>query len=356
MQRALFLAAKGRNFVLPNPMVGAVIVRDGRIIGEGWHERFGGDHAEVAALKNAAENVEGATIYVTLEPCSHQGKTPPCCEALVQAKIKKVVAAMEDPNPAVAGRGLQMLKNAGVEVVCGVKAGEAKSLNQAFIKFIKTERPYVVLKAAQTLDGRIADANGASKWITGPDARTWVHALRSESNAVLIGSGTAIADNPSLTVRRVEGRQPLRVVLDRRLRIAENASLLTDGAQDQTIIFFSIAEENEKKRERIAKAGCRLIALPEGGAEEHLKFVLQKLGSLGVAQVLVEGGTEIFSAFLQYDLADKIAVFIAPKIFGKGGPAFSIPGFTAEAPLKFSNYAWRQISDDLLFESELKEY
>lgn len=323
MRRALDLARSRGRTVSPNPKVGAVLVKNGRVIGEGGHSQYGGPHAEVLALRQAGHKAKGATLYVTLEPCSHHGKTPPCVEAVIRAGVGKVVAAMQDPFPLVRGRGFQRLRQAGVQVQTGVLEEDARQINETFIFAVTHGRPWVVLKAAMSLDGKIATPSGRSKWITGVPARKRAHELRAQCDAVLVGSGTALKDNPSLTVRlpghhRKDG-WPLRVVLDSRLRISPRANLFKGAAK--TVVFTSSKASKAKERV-LVRRGAAVFRVPTSGKMLSLKAVLRVLHSLQVRALLVEGGGEIHASFLREKLADEGALFIAPKVLGGPGPSW----------------------------------
>jgi diaminohydroxyphosphoribosylaminopyrimidine deaminase/5-amino-6-(5-phosphoribosylamino)uracil reductase len=318
--RCFQLALKGKGYVSPNPMVGCVIVKDNKIIGEGYHEKYGEAHAEVNAIKNATESVEGATLYVNLEPCVHYGKTPPCVDLIIESKIKRVVISTIDPNPLVNGKGIEKLKNAGIEVTVGVLEEDAKKLNEFFFKYITQGIPFVGLKIAQTIDAKIADIEGNSKWITNEQSLHYVHQLRHEYDAVLIGSRTAKLDNPNLTVRLVEGRNPYRIVLDSTLSLPFELNIFSDNNKDKTIVFTSAESFREKKEkiEKLDSLGIKVIPVKSSRKKLDLKEVLENLAQLEIASVLVEGGGKIFTEFLKRKLADKVYVFIAPKILGKG--------------------------------------
>ncbi len=321
MKRALELAKKGRGFTSPNPMVGSVIVKNERIIGEGYHHRYGDKHAEVRAIESASESVEGATLYCNLEPCCHtipEKKTPPCSLRLIQEKIKRVVVATKDPNPYVNGNGIRVLREHGITVKVGLLAEEAAELNAPYFKYIQTGLPFVHLKIAQSLDGRIATSNGHSRWITNQSARRLVHQWRATYDAVLVGINTVLKDNPSLTVREVPGRNPYRVVLDEELRIPDDARLLSDGLQERTLIFTTRPADHPRVQE-LQKQEIQVITV---GADEHgwidLQEVLERLGNLKIASLLVEGGSRVFTSFIEKKLFDKISVFLAPIIIGTG--------------------------------------
>ena len=326
MRRALELAARGSGMVSPNPMVGSVIVdADGRVIGEGWHKQFGGPHAEVNALRSVeGGNLEGATIYATLEPCSHHGKTPPCADAIVNAGLRRVVVAMRDPNPMVSGRGNRRLREAGIEVVVGTLEKEARQLNETYIHYVATGLPFVTLKMAQTLDGFTALPNGESRWITGEHSRRRVHQLRSVYDAVMVGTRTAVVDDPSLTLRYgVTGRNPRRVVLDRTLTLPPHLRLFTDGHQDLTIVFTAETLVDSPRASELRDAGVRVVGAPVTTRGLRLPDVLRQLGELGIASLMVEGGAGLAGAFIREGIAQKLLLFLAPKLFGHGIPAFA---------------------------------
>lgn len=296
----------------PNPMVGAVIVNEGRIVGIGSHLKPGEPHAEVHALRMAGDAAKGATIYVTLEPCSHHGRTGPCAEAIIQAGISRVVVAALDPNPLVAGRGIAILQEAGIEVIQGVLAEEAAKLNEVFNKYIVTKRPFVTLKSAMTLDGKIATRQASSKWITSQAAREDVHRLRHESAVILVGVGTIVHDDSQLTTRLPGGRHPLRVILDSSLRIPERARVITDGEAPTWI--FTGNSPDEAKQARLEQLGIKVFrtATPKVNLDE----VLDVLGAHELSSLLVEGGGQVNASFVEQGLADKLVLYIAPKVVG----------------------------------------
>ncbi len=321
MKRALELARKGSGRTSPNPLVGAVLVKDGEIIGEGYHQYFGGKHAEVNAIENAGESVEGATLYCNLEPCCHtipRKKTPPCTLRIIREKIARVVIANRDPNPYVNGNGVQMLQNHGIEVTEGVLVKEAALLNEKYFKFIRTGQPFVHLKIAQSLDGRIATATGDSQWITDRTALTRVHRMRSEYDAVMVGANTVVKDNPSLTVRLVEGRNPRRVILDDQLIIPDGSHLTSDGLEQQTTIFTVQPPDHPRVKE-LQDRNIQVITVnADSDGKVDIREVLRRMAELNIASVLVEGGGELFTSFTREKLFDKISVFIAPIIIGEG--------------------------------------
>jgi diaminohydroxyphosphoribosylaminopyrimidine deaminase / 5-amino-6-(5-phosphoribosylamino)uracil reductase len=321
MRLALKLACRGLGKVSPNPMVGAVIVKGGRIIARGYHKAFGGDHAEVDAFKNARESVSGATMYVTLEPCCHYGKTPPCVDAVIRNKIGKVVIGMQDPDKRVSGKSIKMLKEKGIAVEVGLLEAECRALNESFIKHRSTGMPFVTLKWAQSLDGKIATATGSSSWITSPASLKLAHRLRATHDAILVGAGTIINDNPELTTRLVKGRNPLRVVLDSNLRIPADVKIFKNLDKAPTVLATTAWDAKEKLEERRALGLDVEIVPPNADGRVDLKALLKTLGGRGISSVLVEGGAETITSFLRLGLADKIIAIIAPKILGKGTDA-----------------------------------
>lgn len=318
MQRALALARRGACRVSPNPMVGCVIVREDRIIGEGYHRCCGEEHAEINALRSAAEPVEGATVYVTLEPCSHYGRTPPCAEALVARRPARVVIGSRDPNPLVSGKGIAALERAGIGTTVGVLESRCRSLNEPFFHYMETGRPFVTLKFAQTLDGRIATATGHSRWISSPASLTFAHRLRSTHDAILVGIGTVLKDDPELTVRLVRGRNPLRVVVDAGLRVPLEAKLLRDQDRAGTLLAVTGGAPKRKIRQVLGK-GAQVLEVPDDGkGRVDLAGLFALLGRQGVTSVLVEGGAQVITTVIKGRLADRIVSVVAPKILGRG--------------------------------------
>ena len=346
MARALQLARLGLFTTDPNPRVGCVIVKDGRIIGEGWHKWAGQAHAEVEALRNATESPEGATAYVSLEPCSHHGKTPPCCDALIKAGISRVIAATQDPNPQVAGKGLERLRQAGIDVVAGVLEADAKDLNRGFISRMTRQRPFVRSKLAMSLDGRTAMASGESQWITSPEARAEVHKLRAESSAILTGINTVIKDNPALTARiDQEVKQPIRVVLDSGLNMPADANMAK--LPGSTLVLT--CTENQAKAELLRQSGIEVKQLPEKDGSLYLPAVMTYLAQHQVNEVLVEAGSLLNGALLMQNLVDEWIVYLAPKILGdQGRGLFSLPGLSNLSDCKEMKIKdVRQIGGDL---------
>ena len=316
MQRAIDLARKGTGLTSPNPLVGTVLVDgDGNVVGEGWHHKAGEPHAEVNALAQAGEKARGTTAYVTLEPCSHYGRTGPCCEALIAAGVKKVVVAIGDPNPKVAGNGIRRLQEEGIEVSVGVLAKEAAEVNEVFLHWITTNRPFVALKYAMTLDGKIATGTGDSKWITGEEARTQAHFLRSIYDAILVGKGTVLADDPSLTCRLVEGKNPIRIVLDAKLEIPINAKVLSDG-EAETIIVAGKDVLPELLSERTGLEKVEVLQVDTVDGKVDLKELLTKLSERKITSILVEGGGAVHGSFFDAGFVDRVYAFIAPRLIG----------------------------------------
>jgi diaminohydroxyphosphoribosylaminopyrimidine deaminase/5-amino-6-(5-phosphoribosylamino)uracil reductase len=317
MSLALQLARSANGQTSPNPLVGAVVVKDGAIVGMGAHLKAGEPHAEVHALRMAGDKAKGATLYVTLEPCSHHGRTPPCADAVVEAGIARTVVAVLDPNPLVAGRGVARLRDAGVEVSVGVLEEEARRLNEVFFHFITTGKPFVTVKTASTLDGKIATETGHSRWITGEEAREQVHLLRRQHDAILVGVNTVIADDPALTARQngVEtGRQPIRVILDTRLRIPLGSRVVTDGKAPTWVYTTTLAPV--EKRQELEKRGVRVILLD--GWQVAVERVLESLGQQGISSLLVEGGAAVNGSFLRAKAIQKIIHYVSMKLVGGG--------------------------------------
>ncbi len=318
MKQALRLARRGLGKTSPNPMVGAVIVKDNRIIGQGYHRHFGGKHAEVNAIENAREDVGGATMYVSLEPCCHYGKTPPCVDAVIKNNIGKVVIGTLDPHPEMNGRSVEILKRQGIETSVGMLEKECCSLNEVYFKYITTGVPLVTVKFAQTLDGRIATADGNSQWISSPTSQRLAHKLRSHNDAVMAGVGTVLVDNPQLTARLVRGRNPSRVILDSRLRVPLDAKVLSNQELAPTIIATTPTADNEGVA-ALRRMGIEvLIVSQDESGRVDLKKLLKTLGKREISSVLVEGGAETITSFLRLNLADRLVAIVAPKLLGKG--------------------------------------
>ena len=319
MTRALGLARRGVGLTHPNPMVGAVVVREGRIYGEGWHRGPGEPHAEAVALEMAGEAARGSTLYVTLEPCDHHGRTPPCTEAILKAGVVRVEIACEDPHPLVRGKGLRRLRDAGIEVKTGLGRTQAEEINRAFLHFARENVPYVTLKLATTLDGRTADASGNSRWITGERARLAVHRLRSQVDAVLVGAGTVLADDPLLNVRGIRGGgQPLRVVLDPELRISPASRIVGEASDGRTIVFVRRGIAVSKKR-FFEERGVRFFTLPVRSGMFGWNDMAACLVDLGVLHLLVEGGAQTATWFLARSAVRRVELFLAMKLLGDTG-------------------------------------
>jgi diaminohydroxyphosphoribosylaminopyrimidine deaminase/5-amino-6-(5-phosphoribosylamino)uracil reductase len=353
IQLAIEIAKKGMGNVSPNPLVGCVIVKNERIIGAGYHEKFGENHAEINAINSASENIDGSTLFVNLEPCSHRGKTPPCVDKIIEKKIKRVVIGTLDMNPLVYGKSIKKLKGAGIDVKVGVLEKECIKLNKFFFKYISKKIPYVTLKAAQTLDGKIADYNGYSKWVSSVDSRRYVHSLRSKYDAVLVGAGTVAKDDPNLTVRLVEGRNPMRIVLDTNLKLKSDHKLFRNNGDKNLIIITS--EKSVEKKNKIKKlysTGVKviLVKVDENGGLD-LKSALRELGKLNIASILVEGGNKIFTSFIKSNLYDDILLFLTPKILGNGVPTIGNLGiYDIRKAVKVKVKTVDTIGDDILVE------
>ncbi len=319
MARALELAALGRGRTSPNPMVGAVVVKDGAIVGEGYHRQAGYPHAEILALRQAGERAGGAVLYVSLEPCCHYGRTPPCTGAIIEAGISRMAAAVLDPNPLVSGRGIQELRQAGIEAEFGVLETEARRLNEAWFKYIVSGKPFVTLKTAMSLDGKIATGSGESKWITGPEARHRVQHLRLENDAVMVGIGTVLADDPKLTVRLPEeDKQPLRVIMDSKLRIPLESQIVQTARSvpAPTVVAAVEGQCIPGKKALLSEMGVEVWELPAAGDRVDIGALLARLGSREVVSVLLEGGSTLNAEALAAHAVDKFIFFMAPKIIG----------------------------------------
>jgi diaminohydroxyphosphoribosylaminopyrimidine deaminase/5-amino-6-(5-phosphoribosylamino)uracil reductase len=360
MERALELAAKARGRTSPNPMVGAVIVKDRRIIGEGYHERAGLPHAEVVALRQAGERAEGATLYVTLEPCSHWGRTPPCSRAIIEAGIDEVIVATLDPNPLVSGKGIAELRRNGVKVRVGLMEEEARRLNEFFLKHITTGLPFVILKLAMTLDGKIATASGESRWITSEKSRLKVHEIRDQVDAVMVGIGTVLKDDPSLTTRLPGGRgkDPIRVVVDSHARTPPTAKVINPRSIAPTIIATTPMAPDDRVK-RLREAGAEVVVLDrDESGRVNLKSLMEYLGKRPVQSLLVEGGSEIAASLLTEGLADKVMFFIAPKIIGGKEAPTPVGGSGIERlsdAIKLEKIEVERIGSDILIQGYICE-
>ena len=356
MKRALRLARRGEAWVSPNPMVGAVIVKKDRIIGEGYHQKFGGNHAEINAINHVTEPIKGATIYINLEPCTHYGKTPPCIESIIAAKPARVVIGTPDANPIVTGKGIEALKRHGVKTTVGVLEESCKELNERFFKFMRTGIPFVTLKFAQSIDGRIATASGHSRWISSEQSLKFAHALRSHHDAVLVGSGTLSKDDPELTVRLVRGRNPLRVVVDSHLRISPDARIMKDQDKAKTIVATTNNADREK-RARLTDLGVEVLAVDtDKDRRVDLMRLLMELGKRNISSVLVEGGADIITSMLMEQLPDRVVIIIAPKIVGKGLEAIGDLGIKSiNESLRLTYRKVRRLGDDLIIDGRIEK-
>jgi len=357
MRRALELAERGRGLTSPNPMVGAVVVTPGgEVVGEGFHARAGAPHAEVEALRAAGARARGATLYVTLEPCAHQGRTPPCAPTIVEAGVARVVAAVGDPNPLVSGRGFAELRRAGIEIVTGVGTADAERQNRPFLTAMRERRPHVTLKAAMTLDGKIADLHGASQWITGETARRHAHRLRSEADAIVVGIGTVLRDDPELTVRLGHPwpREPLRVVLDTGARTPREARLVRAGTPSRALIAVG-AEAPDGRVDELAASGATIVRCRTRDGRIDLGALLAELFAREVRAVLVEGGGEVHGAFLDAGLVDRVAMFAAPLLVGgrHATPVVGGAGRELKSAVRLGGFAVTTLGEDLLIEAEV---
>lgn len=314
MKLAIDLAKTTKGQTTPNPVVGAIIINDGRVVGIGAHLKAGEEHAEIQALNMAGSFAEDSTLYVTLEPCSHYGKTPPCVERIIKEKIKRVVIATLDPNPLVSGNGVRILKEAGLHVHVGVQEEEAIRINEDFTKYITTGKPFITVKTAMTLDGKISTHTGDSKWVTCEESRNYVHQLRHEANAILVGIGTILEDNPQLTVRTIpKGLDPIRVIIDTNLTIPLDSNVIVDGSAPAWI--FTTKEASSEKINKLKSLGIKIF-ITDGDKRVPLKEVINKLGEMGITSVLVEGGSKVLGSLFDEKLIDKYICFIAPKLVG----------------------------------------
>jgi diaminohydroxyphosphoribosylaminopyrimidine deaminase / 5-amino-6-(5-phosphoribosylamino)uracil reductase len=355
LERALGLAERGRGLTSPNPLVGAVVVGEGRILGQGFHEGPGRPHAEIVALEEAGEGARGATLYTTLEPCDHFGRTPPCTRAIVRAGVARVVSAMGDPNPVVGGRGFAALEAAGIEVRTGVLAHDAMRLNEAYVKHIRTGLPFVTWKMAASLDGKVASRDGTSRWITGEAARADVHRLRAAADAIIVGAGTALVDDPSLTVRdpRYKGRPPLRVLVDARGRVPETGDLF-DAAAPTMVATTSLAPR--ERREAWRTRGAEVVEYEPEGEGVPLTHLLSDLGKRDLQGVLLEGGPTLAWSMVEDRAVDKVVVYLAPKLIG-GQDAPGVLGGRGFAPIaqamQLSVASFDHVGEDLRVEAHV---
>ena len=354
MRMAIRLARKGIGKTNPNPMVGTIIVKDGKIIGRGYHKKCGDYHAEINAINNVKGSIRGSTIYINLEPCSHYGRTPPCVDTLIKKGLKMVVVGTPDPNPEVNGKGIKILRSKGIKVDVGILDTECRQLNEHYFKFIKSGIPYVSVKYAQTLDGRIATKTGDSQWISSEASRKYVHFLRSTNDGIMVGAGTVTADNPQLTVRHVKGMNPLRIIVDSKLRIPIKSSVLTDDNPHQTIIATT-SNAPARKITAIKKLGAEvLVVKKERNGKVSFSSLLKELGKREIMSVLVEGGSGMITALLKVNLVDKMIIPISPRILGKGLEAIGDLNINKiKDAIKFSSFKTMKKGDDLIFEGTI---
>jgi diaminohydroxyphosphoribosylaminopyrimidine deaminase/5-amino-6-(5-phosphoribosylamino)uracil reductase len=354
MKRALRLAEKGRGRTSPNPMVGAILVKDGKLVGEGYHAKAGEAHAEIVALQQAKEEARGSILYLNLEPCTHYGRTPPCAPQVIESGVKRVVIGMEDPNPLVKGKGIEMLRKAGLHLDVGILEKECQRLNEAFCKYILKKEPFVILKVAGTLDGKLATRNGDSKWISGEASRRFVHKLRDQVDGVLVGIGTVLKDNPQLTARIRGGKDPYRIVLDSRLKIPEEAKVIGISPSNAIIATTELAPKD--KIEKLEKRGVRILILDSQEGKIPLKSCLSKLGEIGMMSLLVEGGSQVNGSFLDEGLIDKLLLFLSPKLIGDHQALGIFGGRGAsrlEEAVSLKEMKTRRIGEDILLEGYL---
>ena len=362
MNMAIGLAEKGRGFTSPNPMVGAVVVKNGQVVGKGYHEEVGGPHAEVNAIDDAGDHAKGAVLYVTLEPCNHTGRTPPCTKKIIEAGIKRVVVAMPDPNPRVAGGGDRYLMEKGIDVLVGVCREEAIKLNEAFIKHVTTGKPFTILKCAVTLDGRIATKTGDAKWITNEMSRRHVHQMRHAVDAIMVGIGTVRADNPSLTTRLPglitgkKGRNPMRVIVDTRLSITPDAIVIRTKDQAQTLLVTGEGQGDINKKDFFLKEGIQILEAPMENGKIRLASLMDRLGEMNITSLLIEGGGGISGSALSGGFVDRIMMFYAPKIYGgdDGVPVFRGTGPTFMRDChQIKNIEVKRFGDDIMIQGEV---
>ena len=354
MRLALKLAEKGRGWTSPNPMVGAVIVKNGRIIGQGFHERYGKAHGERNALDSCSESPEGGTLYVTLEPCCHYGKQPPCTDAILASGLRRVVVGSGDPNPLVSGKGVEILRSHGLEVTEHVLQKECEQLNEVFFHYIRTKQPFVVMKYAMTMDGKIAAFTGASKWITGTQARQHVHLLRHQYSAIMVGVGTVLSDNPLLSCRIPEGKNPVRIICDTHLRTPITAQVVQTANKIPTIL--ATCSSDPFRQQDLKEAGCRILQLNERKGHVDLCELMKKLGELQIDSILLEGGGTLNWSALESGVVQKVLTYMAPKILGGADARTPVEGTGAPSPddaFYLKPGPIRQLGDDFLVESEV---
>ena len=358
MLRAISLAKKGEGWTNPNPMVGAVIVKDGRIIGEGYHKKYGELHAERNAFASLKESAKGTTMYVTMEPCCHYGKTPPCTQAIIEHKIGKVVIGSKDPNPKVSGKGVQILKEAGISVVEDFLREECDKLNPIFFHYIKTKTPYVVMKYAMTMDGKIATKTGESKWITAKEAREEVQHMRHRYMGIMVGIGTVLADDPMLNVRVKDKKSPIRIICDSKLKIKEDSQIVKTAFNQRTIVVYAESQNTQEKLERLRSLGVETLYCPNESNQIDLKKLMIYLGNEGIDSILLEGGGTLNESAVRLGIVKEVQAFIAPKLFGGVNSKTPIEGIGVNFPseavrLKYTDIC--QIGEDIKITCKLYE-
>lgn len=354
MQMALDLAVKGSGWTSPNPIVGAVIVKNGKIIGSGYHQVFGGLHAERNALKSCTTSPQGATMYVTLEPCCHHGKTPPCTDAIIENGISRVVVGSSDPNPLVAGKGIQILRNHGIEVTEGILKNQCDAINQIFFHFIRHKTPYVTLKYAMTMDGKIATASGLSKWITCEESRQRVHQDRHRNSGIMVGVGTVLADDPLLTCRLPDTKNPIRIICDSHLRTPLKSQIVQTASTIPTILATCCDDNNLHKP--YLEAGCKVLVVPELNGHLSLSALMQLLGAQQIDSILLEGGGTLNWSALNAGIVHKVQAYIAPKLFGGAAALTPVAGLGVSHPadaIQLTNTKIIHVGPDILLESEV---
>ncbi|QHI73256.1 bifunctional diaminohydroxyphosphoribosylaminopyrimidine deaminase/5-amino-6-(5-phosphoribosylamino)uracil reductase RibD [Aminipila terrae] len=354
MQLAIELAKKAEGWTNPNPLVGAIVVKNGNIIGQGYHEKLGMPHAERNALANCTEDPKGATIYVTLEPCCHYGRTPPCTEAIIEKGISRVVVGVQDPNLIVAGKGIGILEKSGIQVTLGILEKECRELNKVFFHYMIEKKPFVAMKYAMTMDGKIAAYTGKSKWITGETARDHVHMLRHKYMAIMVGIGTVLKDNPRLDCRLPGLKNPKRIVCDTNLRIPVDSYIVSTAGSIET--YIATASDDNEKIKRLTEAGCFVLSIPKSHNHIDLNILMQILGKKGIDSILLEGGGTLNYEALNKGLVDYVYAYVAPKIFGGKDALTAVEGTGAENPEKaflLKNRKITLLGDDILMEYEV---
>ena len=356
MALALELAEKGRGNVEPNPMVGAVLVKDGGIVGRGYHQVFGGAHAEINAIKEGGTNCRGAALYISMEPCAHYGKTAPCVDAIIKAGIKKVVTAVFDPNPITSGKGIQKLKGAGIEVVMGVMETQARRLNAPFFKLMQQGLPYITVKWAMSVDGKIATRTGESKWITSEESRKYVHKIRGQMDGILVGINTVVRDNPLLTCRIEGGQNPKRIVVDSNAVLPINSRLLSTINEGEIIV--AVSKNAQRNRiEKLEQMGCKIVQTEDINDRVDLHELFRRLGEMELTNILVEGGSRVITSVIEDRLADRVMVFVAPIIIGGAGAKSPVLGTginkISEAA-EIDEIEIKRFSNDIVIEGTLK--